>query len=272
MPSSINASTSGAGGVITTADNSGVLNIQTAGTTALTISATQAATFANSTSSASFIPTGSTAPTNGIYLPGTNIVGFVTNGTERTRLTATGQLLVGTTASIAGKIQGNGGSSGQGIGAWDGPANGNFISGDSSGTFFIAFGRDNQSTGDWVFYNPGGKIAVINYSTGAYSAVSDGRLKRDIEPLTYGLNEVLQLNPVTYNFKTEDISTKRHIGLIAQEVKAVMDETVDDLKDPEQSYALDKSGLVPILINAIKELNAKVDAQAVEIAALKAGA
>ena len=38
---SINASTSGAGGVITTADNTGILNIQTAGTTAVTVDASQ---------------------------------------------------------------------------------------------------------------------------------------------------------------------------------------------------------------------------------------
>ena len=41
MASSINASTSGGGGVITTADTSGVLNLQTAGTTAISISASQ---------------------------------------------------------------------------------------------------------------------------------------------------------------------------------------------------------------------------------------
>jgi hypothetical protein len=41
MASSINASTSGAGGVITTADSSGVLNIQTAGNTAVTVDASQ---------------------------------------------------------------------------------------------------------------------------------------------------------------------------------------------------------------------------------------
>jgi hypothetical protein len=46
MASSINASTSGAGGVITTADNSGILNIQTAGTTAVTVDASQNTTFA----------------------------------------------------------------------------------------------------------------------------------------------------------------------------------------------------------------------------------
>lgn len=41
MASSINASTSGAGGVITTADNTGILNIQTAGTNAITVDASQ---------------------------------------------------------------------------------------------------------------------------------------------------------------------------------------------------------------------------------------
>jgi hypothetical protein len=46
MASSINASTSGAGGVITTADSSGVLNIQTAGTTAVTVDASQNVAFA----------------------------------------------------------------------------------------------------------------------------------------------------------------------------------------------------------------------------------
>jgi hypothetical protein len=41
MASIINASTSGVGGVITTADNSGILNLQTAGTTAITVDASQ---------------------------------------------------------------------------------------------------------------------------------------------------------------------------------------------------------------------------------------
>ena len=46
MASSINASTSGAGGVITTADNTGILQLQTAGTTAITVDASQNLAFA----------------------------------------------------------------------------------------------------------------------------------------------------------------------------------------------------------------------------------
>ena len=49
MASSINASTSGAGGVITTADNSGVLNLQSGGTTVATVSSTGLSTPANQT-------------------------------------------------------------------------------------------------------------------------------------------------------------------------------------------------------------------------------
>lgn len=58
MASSINASTSGAGGVITTADNTGILNIQTAGTTAVTIDASQNTTFAGTVT----LPTGTLYP------------------------------------------------------------------------------------------------------------------------------------------------------------------------------------------------------------------
>jgi hypothetical protein len=59
----------------------------------------------------------------------------------------------------------------------------------------------------------------------------------------------------------EKENSKKHLGLIAQEVKAIIDESVDDLIDESiQFYGLDKSGLVPVLIKAIQELSAKVTA------------
>jgi hypothetical protein len=51
---------------------------------------------------ASLIPTGSTVPTNGVYLPAANTLGVATNGTERLRITSAGALLVGTTATPTG--------------------------------------------------------------------------------------------------------------------------------------------------------------------------
>jgi hypothetical protein len=76
MASIINASTSGAGGVITTADASGVLQLQTAGTTALSISAAQAVTLANALPAAS----GGT----GLTAPGTSGNVLTSNGTAWT--------------------------------------------------------------------------------------------------------------------------------------------------------------------------------------------
>ena len=66
MASSINASTTA--GVVTTADTSGVLNIQTAGTTAISISASQAVSFTNS-------PTVTGGTANGVaYLNGSKVL------------------------------------------------------------------------------------------------------------------------------------------------------------------------------------------------------
>jgi hypothetical protein len=61
--------------------------------TAGTITATGTAT------AASLIPTSSTAPTNGVYLPAANTVGFATNSTGVVYINSSGNLLVGTPTS-----------------------------------------------------------------------------------------------------------------------------------------------------------------------------
>ena len=54
------------------------------------------------TSSAFFRPTSATVPTNGVFLPTTNAVGFATNSTEAARFDSSQNLLVGTTTSPSG--------------------------------------------------------------------------------------------------------------------------------------------------------------------------
>jgi hypothetical protein len=60
---------------------------------------------AGATTGASFIPTGSTIPANGVYLPGANRLGIATNSVARLEVDASGRLLVGTTASTASNGQ-----------------------------------------------------------------------------------------------------------------------------------------------------------------------
>lgn len=55
------------------------------------------------------------------------------------------------------------------------------------------------------------------WSTNGSIQTSDVRFKTNIKSLEYGLNEILKLNPVTYNWKENDNGSR--IGLIAQELK-----------------------------------------------------
>ena len=68
----------------------GGANNTTLGTSALPWAATYAS---------SFIPSSSTVPTNGMYLPATNTVGFATASTERMRIDSSGNLGLGVTPS-----------------------------------------------------------------------------------------------------------------------------------------------------------------------------
>jgi hypothetical protein len=57
-------------------------------------------TLSDNATAAAFIPSGSTVPTNGMYLPATNTVAWSTNSNRRMGITAAGQVLVGGTTSI----------------------------------------------------------------------------------------------------------------------------------------------------------------------------
>ena len=95
---------------------------------------------------------------------------------------------------------------------------------------------------------------------------SDRRLKTNIQPLSYGLNEVLKLRPVTYDWKDRSGSNK--IGLIAQEVKLVIPQVVIGNEEKE-NLGMNYAELVPVLINAIKEQQQEIQEQNKQIAELR---
>ena len=85
---------------------------------------------------------------------------------------------------------------------------------------------------------------------------SDAQLKINVKPLTNTLENVGKLRGVTFNWASSS-SDEYHIGLIAQEVNSVYPEFVRTM--PNGSMAINYSQMVSVLIEAIKELNAKVD-------------
>lgn len=98
MPSIINASTSGAGGVITTADASGTLQLQTAGTTAISISTSQTAAFVAGTAGAPAITTAGDSNT-GMFFPAADTIAFSEGGVESMRIGADG-IATGTAGNL----------------------------------------------------------------------------------------------------------------------------------------------------------------------------
>jgi len=85
------------------------------------------------------------------------------------------------------------------------------------------------------------------------TAFSDERLKDNIETLTDGLDKVEQLRGVTY---TRD--EKENIGVIAQEVEKILPEIVLTADDEMGTKSVDYSRLTAVLIEAVKDLSARV--------------
>ncbi len=103
-----------------------------------------------------------------------------------------------------------------------------------------------------------GEIRATGDITAYYS--SDERLKENIQPIQNALSKVEAISGNTYDWKEGFENIHSHIGndlgVIAQEVQSILPEIVTER---ETGYlAVDYIKLVPVLIEAIKELSAKV--------------
>lgn len=105
---------------------------------------------------------------------------------------------------------------------------------------------------------------VVAYST----SVSDERFKDDVQPITGALDTVDALQGVTFTWNAGSRGGQRDYGLIAQEVEKVLPEVVHESAMPlmtdgdnETLYkTIDYDKLVSVLINAVSELRAEVEA------------
>jgi hypothetical protein len=112
----------------------------------------------------------------------------------------------------------------------------------------------------------------IIYSNGTTAGRSDARLKKNIVDATPKLEDICKLKVRNYEWVTSENGSKE-IGLIAQEVEEVFPNlvTTNDVGKEGDDYKHVKySVFVPMLLKAVQELKTIVDAQAAEIAELKA--
>lgn len=101
------------------------------------------------------------------------------------------------------------------------------------------------------------------YSNGSFVG-SDKRFKKNITKLESVTDKIKKLNGYTYNYNTEEFKEKnfskeQQIGFIAQEIKEVFPQLVTE--DAKGYYAVNYPGMVPVLLEAIKNQQQKIDKQ-----------
>ena len=104
-------------------------------------------------------------------------------------------------------------------------------------------------------------------TTGAYTSVSDARLKTNIQPMPTVLDKINQLKPATYQFKTsgnQAANSTPEYGFIAQEVQKVFPHLVMHNVDKERqldAYTVDYSGFGVLAIKGLQELQQTIQEQ-----------
>ena len=124
-----------------------------------------------------------------------------------------------------------------------------FINGDDGGSAITALRVDMSDAG----------ALICNGNVTAFGSPSDIRLKENIEIIPDALNKVKQLKGVTFNYKKDG---NKSTGLIAQDLEKVLPEVVyetsDIDNDEEKHLAVRYGNTVGLLVEAIKELEARV--------------
>ena len=102
-----------------------------------------------------------------------------------------------------------------------------------------------------------GELYVRGDITAYYS--SDRTLKDNIVPIPNALDKVISISGNTFDWNASAKKEGSEVGVIAQEIEALGLPGITTIRD-DGKYAVRYEKLVPLLIEAIKELSAKVDA------------
>ena len=110
-----------------------------------------------------------------------------------------------------------------------------------------------------------GSISQNGTNAVSYNTSSDYRLKENVVDITGSVDRLKQLKPSRFNFIT-DGSSRTVDGFLAHEVSSIVPEAITGIKDAVDAenniipQGIDQSKLVPLMVGAIKELTARIEA------------
>ena len=127
--------------------------------------------------------------------------------------------------------------------------------GSNPGVAFVVGNGDINSSNGRAGDNPSNAF-IVNYDgsatlAGDLTVNSDARLKSNIVSLGSTLSKLLLIDGKAYTMKSNEAIEK--IGLLAQEVQKAFPELVKQAGDQEGTLSVNYQGMIPVLINAIKE-------------------
>lgn len=96
------------------------------------------------------------------------------------------------------------------------------------------------------------------YAVNGTIQTSDARMKKGIADLRYGLKDLMQLRPVSFQWK-DDSNGQQHLGFIAQETQQVIPEAVVQPAEADSTLGMNYSTLIPVVIKSIQEQQGELD-------------
>jgi hypothetical protein len=106
---------------------------------------------------------------------------------------------------------------------------------------------------------------ALNYVNSA-PETSDRRLKRNLAVIKDPLDKVLRLKGLYFNWIEDDVAgvnlgdkSRRHLGLIAQDVKEVVPEAVAEIDKDNKYLGVNYNALIGLLVEALREMHLRLE-------------
>jgi hypothetical protein len=218
----------------------------------------------------------------GLSAPGLTITATTFSGNAATATTAGTTTGNAATATTAGTTTGNAGSVTNGVYTnaaatissrytFSGANNG--IRLESNAALTMPLSSNTPSFSSYKYVTPNGQLST-----------SDRRLKRKLAPVDDALNKVMSIRGVYFNWVDNDNYIKaglipqdyekrsrRQIGLIAQDIQTTIPELVETIGDNDEFLGVNYQSITALLIEAIKEVNERLEMLEKDVEEMKNG-